>query len=117
MPLALRFRPIFEFAPRVQGDEIIEELDVARLEIHVDRTSLDSRSVQRDRRLLRLRERRHARELLRFVDRGAEPDGAEIALRETEDRMFDPRLLARVHLAAARAIKILAQFLGQIRAL
>src|SRR5262249_56290869 len=109
MPLALRLRPVLVGAAGVQGDEIVEELDVAGHEVHVDRAGLDRRAIERDRLLLRRRERRHARELLRLVDRRAEAERAEIAVREAEDRMLDPRRIARIGLAAARAIEIAAQ--------
>ena len=48
MPFALRLRPVLIFAPRVQRDEIVEELDVARLEIHVGRAFLHGRAVGLD---------------------------------------------------------------------
>src|SRR5262245_11142131 len=43
--LAVILRPILVFAPRVQHDEVVEELDVAAAEIDVERAVLDGLAI------------------------------------------------------------------------
>src|SRR5882672_1936028 len=114
MALALLLRPVLVFATGVQHDKIVEELDVATLEIDVERALFDCLPINLDRLLLRRRELRHCGQLLRLVDRGAHAGRAEIAVREREDRLLEIRQLARRDLAAARAIEVLGEDFHQV---
>src|SRR5690348_4615698 len=114
MALAMLLRPVLVFAAGMQHDEVVEELDVAALEIDVERALFDRLPIELDCLLLGRRELRHARQLLRLVDHGADAGRAEIAIREREDRLLEIRELARRNLAAAGAIEVLGQDLHEI---
>src|SRR5712671_2182407 len=101
MALALILRPVLVFPARMQHDEIVEKLDVTALKIDIERAVLDRLPVDLDRFLLRRREFRHALELLRLVDDGADAGRAEIAVRERKYRLLEKRQIARARLAAA----------------
>src|SRR5882757_8679062 len=101
MTLALGLRPVLVFAARMQHDEVVEELDITTPKVDVERALLDRLPIDLDGLLLGRRAFRHARELLRLVDDGADAGGAEIALREGEDRLLEIRQVAGADLAAA----------------
>src|SRR5215510_12162075 len=101
MALTMLLRPVLVFAAGVQHHEIVEELDVAALEIDVERAFLHGLPIDFDRLLLGGRERRHARQALRLVDGSADAGRAEIAAREREDRLLEIRQLTGRNLAAA----------------
>src|SRR5262245_5086871 len=114
MALAMLLRPVLVFAAGVQHHEIVEELDIAALKIDVERALLHGLAINLDCFLLRQRELRHARQVLRLVNGGADAGRAEIAAYEREDRLLEIRQLARRDLAAARATEILGEDLHQI---
>src|SRR5215475_13302412 len=94
MALAVLLRPVLIFATGMQHDEVVEELDVATLEIDVERALFDCLPINLNRLLLGLRELRHAGQLLRLVDHGTDAGRAEIAIREREDRLQEIRQIA-----------------------
>src|SRR4051794_13191766 len=115
MTLAGRFRPVLVFASRMQGHEIVEELDIAGCEANVDRTLIDHLSIERNSLRLSRRKRRHAGKLLRLEDGGTGAGSAEVSVDEREDRLLEPWRRTRIHLAGMGAIKIFRQHLREIR--
>ena len=101
MALAIVLRPVFVFAASVQHYEIVEKLDITPLKVDIERAFLNRLPIDFDRFLLRRREFRYARQVLRLVDDGADACRAEIAVREREDRLLEIGPIARAHLAAA----------------
>src|SRR5262249_15017732 len=112
--LAILLRPVLVFATGVQHYEVVEELDVATLEIDIERAFLHGLAIDLDGVLLSRREHRDSPQVLRFVDGRADAGRAEIAAREREDRLFEIGQLARRYLAAARAVEILGEHLRQV---
>src|SRR5580765_657125 len=115
MSLAAFFRPVLVFAPRVERDEIVEQLDITRLKADIDRALVNGRAIDLDRLSLSRRVGRHARKLLRLVDSGACAGGAKISFDKGEDRLLEPRLVAGIHLAAVGTVEVLAQDHGEVR--
>src|SRR3954451_11857090 len=82
MAPALLLGPVLVFATGVQHDEIVEELNVAALEINVERARFDCLPIELDRLLLSPRVLRNTGQLLRLVNRGTGAGRAEIAASE-----------------------------------
>src|SRR5215813_1396038 len=106
---SMRFWPIFETAPAMQGHLITQELNVALLKLYVGCEFCDRVPINLNGFFLLWCQRRHAGKPENLLDRRARTNGAEVSIGEAKDRLLVPGRSPGRHLAVVRSIKIPGQ--------